>query len=274
MAIIQLTDIHLDATYGGKFPTMVHLDKVIQDIRKRRSEHLRREDVIIITGDICDGDDRYYYEMVFDMLHRAFPETPVLVTPGNHDDREILDEIALRENDRSKRLGMEFEYHGRISRPGAYGVTLEHNHHKLLILDTGHSAKDDTCEFLDTQKEYLSGTKHEYLVFSHMPVIPVPHRFMQQDGFCMKQGESSSRIADLAKAIFCGHYHFANTLKAVDYALNGRRSRVDQYVCPAIQCQLDPYSPECSPSGVFPGYQVIHCPITGEAPRVETRLLY
>ena len=34
MAIIQLTDIHLDATYGGKFPTMVHLDKVIQDILK------------------------------------------------------------------------------------------------------------------------------------------------------------------------------------------------------------------------------------------------
>ena len=281
MSIIQLTDIHLDATYGGKFPTIEHFDRVIQDIRSRRSESLLKDDVIIVTGDLCDGGDRYYYDMVFDMLHRAFPETPVFVTPGNHDDRATLDLIAWDEEARNQDLGLEFTSKGRIKYPGAHGVQFFHNGHRICIVDTGNAATDTANSYVFSEfKDLKSVCDKPYMLFTHMPLVAVPHRFMQREGFCMTRDSKVYEVLEFTKAVFCGHYHHAHVTKKGDYVQNmgvysyHGKARVDQYVCPAVQCQLDPYSAECSPSGVFPGYQVIHCMTDSQDYKVETRLLY
>lgn len=275
MAIIQLTDIHIDATYGGKFPTIEHFNRAIQDIRKKRTEESLKEDVIIVTGDICDSGDRYYYDLVFDMLHNAFPYTPVFVTPGNHDDRGILEVIARAHEERNKALGFTFESHGRITLTGSYAVSFNYRNNKVLILDSGHMAKDGSQHFLTiTRHEYLKEVMDDSLLFTHIPPFQVPHRFMQQDGYCMKHQNSMTSLIRDAKAIFCGHYHYAHVQRQDDFDLSGIPAPVDQYVCPAVQCQLDPYSAECSPSGIFPGYNLIHVnEDTGDV-MVETRLLY
>ena len=281
MAIIQLTDIHLDATYNGKFPTMEHFDRVIQDIRTRRSESLLKDDVIIITGDICDGEDKYYYDIVFDMMHRAFPETPVFVTPGNHDDRRVLGLIATEEQKRNKGLGMEFEVAGCVENPGTHGVKFSHNGHNICIVDTGNAAKDTDNQYVHFEfGEDAPVDDRQWLLFTHMPLVAVPHRFMQREGFCMTSNNTVYRALDSIEAVFCGHYHHAHVTKKDDYVQERGpytyhgKAKVGQYVCPAIQCQLDPYSEECSPSGVFPGYQVIHCMADSRKYEVEVRLLY
>jgi hypothetical protein len=52
------------------------------------------------------------------------------------------------------------------------------------------------------------------------------------------------------RGIICGHYHCASVTAFNDFV---------QFVAPASQCQLDPFTKDCTPSGNYPGYAII-CP--------------
>lgn len=88
LRIIHAADFHLDSPFDGLSPEQAVERRAEQrQVLGRLTELVRsaRADVVLLAGDVLDGD-RVYYETV-EALSRALGQidAPVFIAPGNHD---------------------------------------------------------------------------------------------------------------------------------------------------------------------------------------------
>jgi 3',5'-cyclic-AMP phosphodiesterase len=81
--LVQLSDAHLGATWGGPDPE-ARLAAAIDSVRRLPD----RPGAVLVTGDLAEHGADAEYELARDLLERL--GAPVHVLPGNHDDRASL----------------------------------------------------------------------------------------------------------------------------------------------------------------------------------------
>lgn len=262
---LQITDIHIHGEYDGRFGVKEHFEQILADTKGQEFEG------VILTGDLVDDKSDYNpevataedYTYIFDRIVDTFgPETPILVIPGNHDNRKNLD-IAyeaylsrgynFKHGITIKTFGGSFEEPGRkfVIMSVPFGVT---NYYKLVGMDNGHNELPHKAlqELIDVEWDSRRGSS--YFLFVHKPLIKPFHRFMNQPKYSIDEDEAKTFMLAATKdmdfrAIFCGHYHCPSIVSW---------GEMMQYAAPSSQGQIDPFSAECVPSGNYPGYAIIH----------------
>ena len=250
--LLQITDIHLNGDYNGKFDVKGHFEKILAD--NRNIDY----DAVVLTGDLADDGSIDDYVMIFTRIMDTFGfSIPILVTPGNHDNRENLQRayeeyLAAHREFKNKAVICQRD---TFMNPGASIVVLDiidavGTTYHLISMDTGH--KDIPYEGVENLVKMSFFISDVNCLFTHMPLIRPFHRFMNGDAYSIAEAKAKMFLRATVsldfKGIFCGHYHCAS----VDTF-----DKWTQYVAPASQCQLDPFSTECVPSGNYPGYAVI-----------------
>lgn len=264
--IVQISDIHIGGEYGGKFDCRGNLEKVLADIKENVAGWESRMRVVV-SGDLCDRDapvnaatpENYLYIDGRIRTVLGVSREQIVYIPGNHDDAKVMGET----------LGFD---------PEAYGVfyvesenPIKYPNYAILTVPT-HTGKVEFPAGVGTDlvEAEAAALKKRYgaegirmvgntanLVFSHFPIGPVHHRFMEN-------GHSLDGGTDAASALyhaeyrhtFCGHYHIGQTVHS--------HGLPDIHVCPSVQCQLDPYTKSCTPIGDYPGYALIELTRAGK----------
>lgn len=255
MNILQISDIHLKSKYDDQFPAEQHLNAIIQATKDQCF------DAVVLTGDLVDDSEdgsmagRYGdYAGLFITLRNAYGEdTPLLVTPGNHDVRSDLEEAY---NDFCR--GKSWETSGRFSKVGSFNnpgeslivLKIPNYYRSIILMDTGH--QEFPYESMCRVAAHMQHPEHQrYMLFTHMPIIRPFHLFMNDPKFTIGDDDNvflSMLATTGCDAILCGHYHSESHMMAFG---------IHQYAAPASQVQIDPYTKTCNPSGNFPGYAVI-----------------
>jgi 3',5'-cyclic-AMP phosphodiesterase len=81
--LVQLSDLHLGAHWGGQDPVAA-LAAAVESVKGLRP----RPDAVLVSGDLAENAGDAEYEQVRELL--APLEAPLYVLPGNHDDRATL----------------------------------------------------------------------------------------------------------------------------------------------------------------------------------------
>jgi Icc protein len=81
--LVQLSDLHLGADWGGHDPVAA-LAAAVQSVQALRP----RPDAVLVSGDLAENAGDAEYQQVRELL--APLEAPLYVLPGNHDDRAAL----------------------------------------------------------------------------------------------------------------------------------------------------------------------------------------
>lgn len=261
MKILHLTDIHLNSEYESSFPAMGHLERILRDTSGMGSQ----VDAVVVTGDLVDEGKFVDYLDLFNLLAITYGvDTPILVTPGNHDNRKAFagayDEFR---QGKSWRNSENISIYGSFENPGEAVTILNtfkttpdggttYQARSAVLMDTGHRAfpyqglcRMMSCFGADSRKW------PQYILFTHMPIIRPFHKFMNKPGFTIEDDDEVF-LAGLeqsgCQAIVCGHYHCESHMVA---------RGIRQYAGPANQVQIDPFSDNCNPSGNYPGYGIL-----------------
>lgn len=260
MKLLQLSDLHVNDTCKGSFTPSDNLDAVIEKTR------LETYGAIIITGDLINDGKENEYNGLLDKLDHCYNGTPIVVTPGNHDDRENLQRayanyLAQR---RSRFSDADIIHDGSFEVPGQANTVLyiPDNKAVVMVLDSGH--KQFPFEGLlrarfNINQRYKTSFKPFCVMFTHMPVFPVFHRFMNDPSRTMQLDRMTAQsIVETVPAvdlICCGHYHCHSS----ELWERGSQRPVQQIVAPAIQMQIDPFAKDFLAGGKYPGYMEIRC---------------
>ncbi len=85
--VLQLSDVHLAAVPGGPVHG-IDPDARLRIVLDAWAASGRRADLLLVTGDDAEDGSAEAYERLADAL--AGTDLPVLIIPGNHDEREPL----------------------------------------------------------------------------------------------------------------------------------------------------------------------------------------
>ena len=262
--ILQITDIHLHGEYDGRFNVKEHFERILADTRGQDFA------AVVLTGDLVDDKSEYNpieptvedYTYIFDRIVDTFGiDTPLLVVPGNHDNRKTLDaayEAYLARGYKYKHCAMITTYGGSFEEPGRKFVVLKmpnpengYGFEYLVGMDNAHNDVPHKA-MQELIKIAPCAPEHVYYLFVHKPLIKPFHRFMNGPQYSIDENVAKTFLLATQglriQGIFCGHYH-CPSIDSWD--------RWTQYVAPSSQGQLDPFSAECVPSGNYPGYAVI-----------------
>lgn len=257
--ILQITDIHINGEYDGQFDVRGHFEQILD------ANKAHEFDAIALTGDLADNGtvDDYWY--IFDRITDTFGgNTPILAIPGNHDNREHLDlaymdyinrEHNFKPGTYLQRIGGTFEEPGKcvviLTLPD---ILAGSGSTKLIGMDNAHKELPHQGLEAFMDHEWNRKSADSYTLFMHMPLIKPFHRFMNVDAHSIDEDAAKTFLWALRdfyfRGIICGHYHCASVTSFNDFV---------QFVAPASQCQLDPFTKDCTPSGNYPGYAII-CP--------------
>jgi 3',5'-cyclic AMP phosphodiesterase CpdA len=179
----HLSDVHLD------------LGPRAQERTARVMQYLRAMpiDAILVTGDIADHGDPAEYEQAREELTAP---VPVLVLPGNHDDRAAFAKVLHEE-----------EAAGPVNRSRRIGDVL------FLLCDSsipGHNEGVLAPETLDWLRARLSESDGPAFVCLHHP--PVELAIPVVDGIRLQSPDSlAAVVAEHPRivAVLCGHAHTA-----------------------------------------------------------------
>ncbi|GAA1707077.1 metallophosphoesterase [Fodinicola feengrottensis] len=186
IVIAHLSDVHIDGDARSVERTravMTYLENLAYDL-----------DVVLVTGDIADHGLPSEYEQARKLLTSRHP---VLICPGNHDERAAFREHLLGQPGSAEPVNQVFEAAG-------FAVVLCDS--SVPGKDDGY-LQDETLEWLDG---VLAGIPDDrpVLVGFHHPPVPLNTPYV--DGI-RQYGEQ--RLADLASrhrnivAFLCGHAH-------------------------------------------------------------------
>lgn len=261
--LLQITDIHFHGEYDGRFGVKEHLEQILAETKGQEF------DAIVLTGDLVDDKSDYNpleatvedYTALFNRIIETFGgETPLLVIPGNHDNRKNLDiayEAYLARSYNYKNGISIRTYGGSFEEPGRKFVVMRipfnFTNYTLVGMDNGHNAIPHKAlqELLDV--EWTARDKGVYYLFVHKPLIKPFHMFMNQPKYSIDEDEAKTFLLATQelgfRGIFCGHYHCPSIVSWGEWV---------QYAAPSSQGQIDPFSAECVPSGNYPGYAIIY----------------
>lgn len=190
MILAHISDLHIgqDQVDGG-----ARALRRAQDTVDRLNRIDGELDGVLVTGDLADHGLPEEYETVRELL--AALRFPVLVCPGNHDDRAAYLGALLQEPHEDGPVN-------RVHRIGGYTVAMCDSsipRRNEGLLD------DDTLTWLD---KVLSDTEDPALVCFHHPPVRLGIPFV--DGIMLTGPE---RLADVLAqhdnvlAVLCGHAH-------------------------------------------------------------------
>jgi hypothetical protein len=257
--VLQISDIHLNGEYNGKFDVKGHFERILKATR------LETFSAVALTGDLADNGYYDDYNYIFTRIIETFGEdTPILVIPGNHDNRENLDNAYIDYINMSykfkygatlERMGGTFEEPGKcVVILGIPDEQLTSRTYYLVGMDNAHKDLPHAgLETLRTMKWRNQDTVNYAYMFVHMPLLRPFHRFMNGDAYSIPEDAAKTFLIAADSIlngfrVHCGHYHCASVDRYGDFV---------QYAAPASQCQLDPFSDTCVPSGNYPGYSII-----------------
>lgn len=248
--VLQLSDIHYGADYDGRFDTADQWAAVVADAHKLCPDGY---DAVVITGDLVDDDPKVsdelkrerYKTIIADAASlRRNDKCPLLVTPGNHDNRKIFTEVV---NTDCPCFQWGLKQFGGFNDVGGQCMFVGVGNKTLVVLDSGTvEPYKGIAKLAKVAMQHKSWFQNDTMVFTHKPFRTngLYHRFMKDN---LMSDEVGSLVEPYATDYFCGHFHH---LATVD------NPRMVVHACPGIQCQIDPYSKECNAIPV-PGYQVI-----------------
>jgi 3',5'-cyclic AMP phosphodiesterase CpdA len=194
MILAHISDLHIGQEQGDGVARALRRAQDTVDRLNRIDGEL---DAVLVTGDLADHGLPEEYEKVRELL--AALRFPVLVCPGNHDDRTGFLKELLQEPHEDGPVN-------RVHRVGGYTVAMCDSsipRRNEGLLD------DDTLTWLD---KVLSDTEDPALVCFHHPPVELGIPFV--DGIMLTAPE---RLADVlaqhdnVAAVLCGHAHTGAT---------------------------------------------------------------
>lgn len=194
MILAHISDLHIGQDQGDGGARALRRARDTVDRLGRLGGEL---DGVLLTGDIADHGLPEEYDTVRELL--ATLRVPVLVCPGNHDDRAAYLASLLREPHEDGAVN-------RVHQVAGYTIAMCDS--SIPGRDDG-LLDDDTLTWLD---KVLSESDDPALVCFHHPPVPLHMPFV--DGIRLQE---AGRLADLLEqhdnvaAVLCGHAHTGAT---------------------------------------------------------------
>jgi len=267
--ILQFSDIHLGADYGGHLDTQGQWKAVVQHAKETCPNGIDGYDAIVITGDLVDDTslvdpdnncsswdhelsetEKYtlYMQILVDARRLLGVNGKLIVTPGNHDNRQLLGKAAVE-------AGVVGATEDMFMKPGKCLQFASLGHNIIVTMDTGNGEPYEAISELAYYVNKDRGWNRERaLLFTHKP-FKTPnlyHRFMKDN---MLDASLSHHMMQYVRYYFCGHLHHFVPLEGL---IDKDNFRFCMNVCPGVQCQIDPYSEKCN-AVQLPGYVKIAC---------------
>ncbi|WP_328719241.1 phosphodiesterase [Streptomyces sp. NBC_00247] len=188
LLLAQISDLHLD----GSERATLRATRVMDHLRALP----RPVDALLVTGDIADHGDEAEYEEAARILAAPFP---VLMCPGNHDERAAYRKALLE----------EAPGHGPVNRAHHIGGTT------ILMCDSTIPGRDEgrldaeTLTWIGTTLAALPEDAPALIAFHQPPVRlhhPLPDSFMLEE-----PGELAALLDAYPQitAVLTGHAHTA-----------------------------------------------------------------
>lgn len=198
LLIAHISDIHI----GRRPEAIERTERVMRYLHGLR----RPVDAVLVTGDLADHGTEAEYHAVRDALSSPLP---VLLCPGNHDDRSTYRSVLLGETPADTPINVAHSIGGAVF--AMCDSTIPGRNEGLLA--------DETLDWLDA---LLDRTAGPVFVCFHHPCVVLFHELLDS---IRQRGEE--RLAALAArhpnlaGFLCGHGH---TAAAAEFA--GRPLRV------------------------------------------------
>ena len=249
--ILVLGDIHLGVDYNGKYNTKAQFDAVIN---RAHSTLPSGYDAVVFNGDLASENAPVdvYLQILKQGKKLCKPEGRVLVTPGNHDNREALSQAYASINPEDFHEAMSLKVPGRqFSHIHVGSLT-------VILLDSGDGMPMEGIARLG-KFAYVTNSsfnRPDVVMFTHRP-FECPghlyHRFMNDKMLPPEMGEY---VEQYIGTYVASHLHCESRFETRGFVTE---------VTPGIQCQIDPFRKEFD--GIaMPGFTVLsasrHCNAT------------
>lgn len=230
--IAQITDLHLlppgELLMG--LDVNARLDRVLAHVMALEPN------AIFLTGDFCAAEP--VQEIFHDLRARLdLLGIPYYLTPGNHDDREMLRNAFFLE-------GHNYEpIRGLVRVEG----------HDFLFLDSSPGKVDsDQVQWLTSALK----THPEAAIVIHHPPVPMGVTFMDNTYPLRNTAELISALtADgRPRKIFCGHYHSSRMTNW---------KNLEVHICPPTSFYIKPNTKEFKQDMLPAGYLMLEWPDEG-----------
>lgn len=228
LKLAQISDIHIgpeNIKYHG-IDVRDQFLKVLADVQKSDVDH------IIFSGDLAlDLGEEEAYVWLKEVLDQQ--SLPYTLMAGNHDSVERLTRVfGLQDLVRDEMLYFKQNIAG----------------YTLYFLDT-------EPDFLDLRQLQWLREEHETMkdktfVFMHHPPCYAGHLFMDRKFPLHNMEHVQSILLGMPKIrhVFCGHYHYAQTVEL---------GEMHVHLCPATQMQICPTKKDFEIGDARPGWRRI-----------------
>jgi 3',5'-cyclic AMP phosphodiesterase CpdA len=196
MLIAHLSDPHLRPR-GYLYHNVVDSNAMFLAAVRHLASLDPRPDLVVLSGDIVDMGSEVEYALAAEML--ALIPQPVLVIPGNHDDRE--------------RFRACFGHHAYMANAGPLHFAVgDHSALRILGLDItvpgAHHGDMDDAACLWLEARLAEAPDRPTIIMMHQPPFESGIHFI--DAYCCRQGARLAAIVARypnVERILCGHIH-------------------------------------------------------------------
>ena len=195
MLIAQISDMHVVET-GKLCNGLIPSNDMLIEAIERINFHSPTIDLIIASGDLTNNGTIEEYIALSKILDSA--NSPVLLIPGNHDNRENLRKV--------------FSYHNYIPNHGNISYLIENYPIKFIGIDTsiqgmpGGEVSNEQIKWLDKTLKKL--VNFPVIIFMHHPPFKTGIWWMDAIGLKgVKKFENVISKYSNIKAVLAGHLH-------------------------------------------------------------------
>ena len=138
-----------DSIFPNMVPPMQQLDICLQKMGEKEREQLS---AVLISGDMTEYGTQEDYKQLHTEIEKRFPDIPIIVTPGNHDERQTFQKGWL---------GWETvkdEPYCYIRRLGSVSI---------LSMDNSYQAEFPACEVTEGFNEILRRSSISMILCGH-----------------------------------------------------------------------------------------------------------
>jgi 3',5'-cyclic-AMP phosphodiesterase len=191
MLLAHVSDIHIGQDFRGDggARALARARKVVDYLNALPGDL----DGVLVTGDLADHGTPVEYEIVRELLGTL--RFPVLICPGNHDERTAYRETLLAEPANTEAIN-------QVHQLGGFTIAMCDSSipgRNEGLLD------DDTLTWLD---KVISDTEDPVLVCFHHPPVRMGQPFL--DGILLLNPDQLAEVlGDGVLAVLCGHAHTA-----------------------------------------------------------------
>ena len=196
MLIAQLSDPHLRA-WGQLYQGLVDSNAMFLEALQHLNTLVPQPDLVILSGDVVDTATDPEYAVAAEMLAQI--RQPLLVIPGNHDERAGFRAC--------------FAHHAHLPRSGPLHFAAgDHGPVRILGLDVTVPGKhhgdmdEEACRWLEDRLQEEPG--RPTIIMMHQPPFDSGISFI--DAYQCRRGERLAAIVErfpTVERVVCGHIH-------------------------------------------------------------------